>query len=202
MKNKIYIILAILFLLATVGMLEENIAGAIFYGIISAIFFYLARNKTSSNEENNEGNSESKIRLEQEKFEESLELKKQKYDNEIRKIKMEIAYEKEIQELNNKLKSYKANPPTETEIKITINKIQEIYKEQNFTVKVIGVTKKKYVTEYEIIYSKDIAQSDIIAVSSKIVDEFEPDGVKIIRNTKNNNRIYLQIPFKYEKTLT
>ena len=81
-------------------------------------------------------------------------------------------------------------------------KIQEIYKELGFDVKVINIIKEKYITEYEGIFSQNVTQADILSISGKVINEFEIDGVKIVGNTKKNNRIYIQIPLKYEKTLT
>lgn len=91
---------------------------------------------------------------------------------------------------------------TDTELKVTVEKIQELYNELGFKVKVIDIVKKKYITEYEVIFSSNITQSDILSVSDKIIEEFQIDGVKIARNSKKENRIYIQIPLKYEETLT
>jgi hypothetical protein len=108
---------------------------------------------------------------------------------------------------NNKNKTIKSEkyeliPITDLQCKITIEKIQELYKEQGFYVKVIDIVKKKYITEYEIIFQKEISQFEILSVSDKIIENFSIDGVRIISNTKKNNRIFIQIPLKYEKTLT
>lgn len=97
---------------------------------------------------------------------------------------------------------YMLSQITDTEVKVTVEKIQELYNELGFRVKVIDIVKKKYITEYEIIFSRNITQSDILSVSDKIIEEFQIDGVKVIRNSKKENRIYIQIPLKYEKTLT
>ena len=91
---------------------------------------------------------------------------------------------------------------TDTELKVTVEKIQELYNELGFKVKVIDIIKKKYITEYEVIFSRKITQSDILSVSNKIIEEFQIDGVKIVRNLQKENRIYIQIPLKYEETLT
>ncbi len=97
---------------------------------------------------------------------------------------------------------YRLSQITDTELKVTVEKIQELYNELGFKVKVIDIVKKKYVTEYEVIFSSNITQSDILSVSDKIIEEFQIDGVKITRNSKKENRIYIQIPLKYEETLT
>lgn len=97
---------------------------------------------------------------------------------------------------------YMISQITDTELKVTVEKIQELYNELGFKVKVIDIVKKKYITEYEVIFSRNITQSDILSVSDKIIDEFQIDGVKIARNPKKENRIYIQIPLKYEETLT
>lgn len=68
--------------------------------------------------------------------------------------------------------------------------------------KVINIIKEKYITEYEVIFPQNVTQADILSVSNKVIAEFQIDGVKIVRNMKKNNRIYIQIPLKYEKTLT
>lgn len=99
-------------------------------------------------------------------------------------------------------KKYILSQITDTEIKVTIEKIQELYSELGFKVKVIDIVKKKYITEYEVIFSSNITQYDILSVSDKIIREFQIDGVKIVRNSKKENRIYVQIPLKYEETLT
>lgn len=91
---------------------------------------------------------------------------------------------------------------TDTELKVTTEKIQELYKELGFNVKVIDIIKKKYITEYEVIFPNTITQFDILSVSNKIIYEFQIDGVRIVRNNKKDNRIYIQIPLKYVKTLT
>lgn len=97
---------------------------------------------------------------------------------------------------------YKLTQITDIELKITIDKIQEIYKELGFDVKVINIIKEKYITEYEVIFPQNVTQAGILSVLGKVINEFEIDGVKIVGNTKKNNRIYIQIPLKYEKTLT
>lgn len=93
---------------------------------------------------------------------------------------------------------YGITQATDTELRVTTEKIQELYKELGFKVKVIDIIKKKYITEYEVIFSNTTTQFDILSVSNKIIDEFQIDGVKIVRNNKKNNRIYIQIPLKYE----
>ena len=97
---------------------------------------------------------------------------------------------------------YILSPITDTELKVTVEKIQELYSGLGFKVKVIDIVKKKYITEYEVIFSRNITQSDILSVSDKIIEEFQIDGIKIVRNSKKENRIYIQIPLKYEETLT
>lgn len=96
---------------------------------------------------------------------------------------------------------YMISQITDTELKVTVEKIQELYNELGFNVKVIDIVKKKYITEYEVIFSRNITQSDILSVSDKIIDEFQIDGVKVVRNSKKENRIYIQIPLRYEETL-
>ena len=91
---------------------------------------------------------------------------------------------------------------TDTELKVTIEKIQELYRELGFCVKVIDVMKKKYTTEYEVAFMQGITKEDILSVSNEIIGEFQIDGVKIIGDSKKYNRIYIQIPLKYEETLT
>lgn len=110
--------------------------------------------------------------------------------------------EKENESLITYRKEYMLSQVTDLELKITIEKIQELYNELGFKVKVIDVTKKKYITEYEIIFSRDITQTDILLVSDKIIEEFQIDGVKIVGNPKKENRIYIQIPLRYEETFT
>ena len=97
---------------------------------------------------------------------------------------------------------YTLSPITDTELKVTVEKIQELYSELGFKVKVIDVVKKKYITEYEVIFSMNITQSIILSVSDKIIEKFQIDGIKIVRNLKKENIIYVQIPLRYEKTLT
>ncbi len=91
---------------------------------------------------------------------------------------------------------------TDIELKLTTQKIQELYKELGFYVKVIDIKRKKYITEYEVIFSREVTQSDILLVSDKIIEKFQIDGVKIVRNLQKENRICIQIPLKYEETLT
>lgn len=110
--------------------------------------------------------------------------------------------EKEKKNIVSYGKEYALSQVTDLELKITIEKIQELYNELGFKVKVIDITKKKYITEYEIIFSRDITQADILLVSNKIIEEFQIDGVKIVGNPKKENRIYIQIPLRYEETLT
>ncbi len=113
-----------------------------------------------------------------------------------------------VENYNEKLQYYNKNEKndfilsqvTDTELKVTVEKIQELYNELGF--KVIDIIKKKYITEYEVIFSREITQSDILSVSDKIIEEFQIDGVKIVRNLQKENRIYIQIPLKYEETLT
>lgn len=62
--------------------------------------------------------------------------------------------------------------------------------------------KKRYLTEYELIFPNNVTQTDILNISSKVIDDFQIDGVKIIRDTKRNNRIYIQIPLVYGEILT
>lgn len=100
--------------------------------------------------------------------------------------------------VKNNIEQNKLIPLTDTELRITVEKIQELYKELGFNVKVIDIIKQKYITEYEIIYSQEITQYDILSVSSEIVDKFQVDGVRIIRDTKKDNRIYIQIPLRYK----
>ena len=109
---------------------------------------------------------------------------------------------KEIEEPIVHKSEYKLTQITDIELKITIDKIQEIYKELGFYVKVINIIKEKYITEYEVIFPQEVTQADILSVSSKVIAEFQIDGVKIVRNMKKNNRIYIQIPLKYEEILT
>ncbi len=99
-------------------------------------------------------------------------------------------------------REYTIKQITDTELRVVTGKIQELYRELGFNVKVIDIVKKKYITEYEIIFSQENTQTDILSVSNEVIDEFQIDGVKIIRNTKKDNRIYIQIPLKYEETLT
>lgn len=68
--------------------------------------------------------------------------------------------------------------------------------------KITGIVKKKYLTEYELIFSNTVTQADILSISGKVIDDFQIDGVKIIRDTKRNNRIYIQIPLVYGEILT
>lgn len=91
---------------------------------------------------------------------------------------------------------------TDVELRVTVEKIQELYDELGFKVKVIDIVKKKYITEYEVIFSRNVTQSDILSVSDKIIENFQIDGVKIVGNSKKENSIYIQIPLKYEKALT
>ena len=112
-------------------------------------------------------------------------------------------YNEKLQYYNkNENKDFILSQVTDTELKVTVEKIQELYNELGFKVKVIDIIKKKYITEYEVIFSREITQSDILSVSNKIIEEFQIDGVKIVRNLQKENRIYIQIPLKYEDTLT
>lgn len=67
-------------------------------------------------------------------------------------------------ETNIRKKEYNVVQATDTELRVTINKIEELYKELGFDVKVIDIIKKKYITEYEVIFSKEISQYEILSV--------------------------------------
>lgn len=109
---------------------------------------------------------------------------------------------KENKEKIKSKKEYNIVQLTDTELRLTTEKIQELYKELGFNVKVVGIEKKKYITEYEVIFPKEITQFDILSVSSEIVNKFQIDGVKIVGDTKKDNRMYIQIPLRYQETLT
>lgn len=96
---------------------------------------------------------------------------------------------------------YELTQLSDLQCKITIERIQELYREYGFNVKVIGVNKKKYLTEYELIFSREINQFEILSISDKIIENFSLDGVRIVKGNKNN-RIIIQIPLKYEKHIT
>lgn len=115
--------------------------------------------------------------------------------------KLNYSYNKEEKYKIVHKEEYGITQATDTELRVTIEKIQELYKELGFNVKVIDIVKKKYITEYEVIFPNTTTQFDILSVSNKIIDEFQIDGIKIVRNNKKNNRIYIQIPLKYEKHL-
>ena len=74
---------------------------------------------------------------------------------------------------------------TDTELRATVEKIQELYKKNGFDVKVIDIKKKKYTTEYEIIFSRENTQYEVLSISNKIIENFSIDGFNITRNTKN-----------------
>ena len=146
----------------------------------------------------------------QKKYEKAIRKKNIKETNYLDTSKVNNNFYYNVENYNEKLNYYnkKRNKDfilsqvTDTELKVTVEKIQELYNELGFKVKVIDIIKKKYITEYEVIFSRKITQSDILSVSNKIIEEFQIDGVKIVRNLQKENRIYIQIPLKYEETLT
>lgn len=96
-------------------------------------------------------------------------------------------------------KGFELVSPTDVQYKITIDKIQEIYKNLGFNVKVIDIKKNKYNTEYEIIFSlQKTTQYDILAVSNRVIDKFDIDGVKIASRSKKINKIFLTVPLEYK----
>ena len=103
-------------------------------------------------------------------------------------------------DVDNKNYKFELTELSDLECKITIEKIQELYKECGFQIKVVGVEKKKYLTEYELIFPNEISQYEILSISDKIIENFSIDGVRIIKANKNN-RIVIQVPLKYEKHL-
>lgn len=200
MKNNIYFWLAIFFFLGSIIMIEEDIIATIFFGIISFIFAYLGKEKIIEGLQNIKNTDrEIEEKLKQQEFEKKMQLKQKEYDDKIKKIKIQIEYEKEMQRLTNILNAYKLVPPTETEIKITITKIQEVYKELGFNVKVIDIRKNKYNTEYEIIFDKNIMQYQILSseISQKLRDEFAIDGVSIKPKKGTVNHLFIAVPFEY-----
>ena len=86
--------------------------------------------------------------------------------------------------------------PSDIQYKMTSEKIEELYKEQGFNVKVIDIVNNKYDTEYEVIFSKDTTQYDILLISGKIKDEFNIDGVNIKGANNKPNRLYITIPYE------
>lgn len=226
-KEIIFLILGFIFMIGTISMIGVDIAGSIFYAIISILFFYLGKNiiiyKDNTKEENklfctkcgkriandsnycifcgNATNSKNDINKKQiQNTEKEIEQKQQEYNENIKIKQMEVEYQQKLKELENQLKEYKATEPSDLEIQITINKIQEIYKEYGFNVKVIDIRKNKYDTEYEIIFPIENTQDEICNISKNILEEFKLDGTNIRTNNKRirnkRNRIILSVPYE------
>lgn len=154
---------------------------------IASLISSISLKKNQNNKKTQEiANAETKDSFDVEKYYENLE-------NEVRNKRNKILIDK---------KENGPIPITDTELRITIEKIQDLYKEFGFEVKITGIVKKKYLTEYELIFSNTVTQADILSISGKVIDDFQIDGVKIIRDTKRNNRIYIQIPLVYGEILT
>lgn len=204
-KNIILLLLGLFFLLGAITMIKIDITGTIFYGTISIICLFFSRDIIINYLQKIKKESFERQQDDQEiKARTRLKLKKIKLNNELEAKKAEIEYKEKIRKIEEKTKvqEYKIIPLTDLQCKITIEKIQELYKELGYNVKVIDIIKNKYMTEYEVIFSRDISQYEIMSISNKIIEKFSIDGTRIIRDRKNDNRIFIQIPLKYEETLT
>lgn len=99
---------------------------------------------------------------------------------------------------NKKIEEYKLVEPNDLEYKMTIGKIEDSYKKLGFNVKVTDIKKNKYNTEYEVIFTQETTQFEILSVSSEVIDNFIIDGVNIKPMKKQSNKIIVCIPLEYK----
>ena len=199
-KNIVCIAFGSFLILGAVAMISEDITATIICGIIGLLLIFSGKELITKGYEESHIEKEEQEESKSKQFEEEIKLKQQEYNNEIKRIEMEIAYEKKIKELNSVLREYKLIPPTETEIRVTIDKIQEIYKELGFIVKVIDIRKERYATEYKVVFDKNITHYQILSLekSLKLKEEFSIDGISIKAEKGKKNHLIISVPYEYK----
>ncbi|MDO4282343.1 MAG: hypothetical protein Q4D02_01790 [Clostridia bacterium] len=98
-----------------------------------------------------------------------------------------------------KKKEFKLVEPSDYEYQITINKIEGLYSDLGFNVKVINVEKNRYNTGYEIIIPIETNRDDIISLWDDISHEFNVDGTNIKPMKKKANHLMVYVPLEYKQ---
>lgn len=201
-KNIILLILGLFFILGAIIMITEDITATIFFVIIAIVCIFFSRDVVIEYfQKMKNKNIERQQNIEETRARNELKMRKMYLNNKFEIEKAEIEYKEKMKKLEKRvdLQDSQVVQPTELKCRITIERIQELYKQQGVDVKVIGIKNNKYDTAYEIIFDLKIPQQKIIKISDEIRQDFDMDGVNIKSIDTKPNRLFITIPLEYKK---